>query len=455
VIERLKDHLERQALIPPNTKVLLGYSGGADSTCLLHLLSEIGIPTIAAHLHHGQRPEADDELEMCRRFAESLGAGFVSGQADVPRLAQEHKIGLEEAGRKARYAFLDQAARHWDCPLIATAHTQTDHVETVLHHLTRGCGLPGLAGIPEKRGNLIRPLLIFTREETRAYCQEKGLPFHDDPANANLDFSRARIRHRILPELKAINPSVQDAVSRMAQLVSQENRFLNGMAAAALEKAEQPLNGDLRFLTQDIEVAFRRPDLEALPEVLLSRAIRLAVETLGASLDLNETSAFTGGLRNGTTGSITAEGGTVVVEWNPKVVHVRELQDTPAFQTNLTFPGETSSPEMGWKLTAFESPTAQKPQRRSLAAEIGIKQLQGHMFLRSPKPADKMQPLGFNGHRKVSDLIGESKLTEAARSRLPIICDMVGPLWIPGICLDERAKPQENDKVAVLRFEPQ
>jgi tRNA(Ile)-lysidine synthase len=167
MLERFRDHLATSGLVPDGVPILVGYSGGADSTCLVHLLHQVGIPIVAAHLHHGQREEAETELKLCQAFAESLNIPFVSGRADVPRLAQDIRIGLEEAGRNARYGFFQQAAYQTGCDLIATAHTRDDHVETVLFNITRGTGMSGLAGIPERRDSIVRPLLPFTRQETR------------------------------------------------------------------------------------------------------------------------------------------------------------------------------------------------------------------------------------------------------------------------------------------------
>jgi tRNA(Ile)-lysidine synthase len=118
-------------LLDNSVRILVGYSGGADSTCLVHLLSQSKVDFVAAHLHHGQRPEADKEMSLCEAFCQSLDVPFVSGRADVPRMSQELKIGLEEAGRMARYNFLNQAARRLECDSIATAHTGTDSVETI------------------------------------------------------------------------------------------------------------------------------------------------------------------------------------------------------------------------------------------------------------------------------------------------------------------------------------
>lgn len=456
MLERLRNHLAEKALIPEGGKVLVGYSGGADSTCLVHLLSLLEVDFVAAHLHHGQRAEADQELEMCRSFAGSTGAEFISGQADVPRMARELGIGLEEAGRRARYAFFDQAARHYECDRIATAHTRSDHIETILLHLTRGSGLTGLAGIPEQRGNLVRPMLHFTREETRQYCIDHSLPFHDDPANADLSFSRARMRHKVLPELRVINPAVDEAIARMAELVSAEDRFLNGVAAAALEKAVLSLNGALEFLTRDVEVAFDRTALAALPAVVLRRSVRLAVETLGARFDSRETEAFEDGLRGQESGAVTAQGGEVIVEWSADRVHIRAARPEPEFRHSLTLPGETICDEMGWKLTAWGGERSQgRGSRTALSVELDPSSTRGALYFRSAQANDKMRPLGFDGHRKLSDILAEARLTQAARRRLPIVCDLLGPIWAPGACIDERVRPKDGtERVWVLRFEP-
>ena len=238
VQERFHEHLQTTKLIAPRAKILVGYSGGADSTCLLHLLKECGYDVVAAHLHHGQRPEADKELKLCEAFCQELDVPFASGKADVPRMANDLKIGIEEAGRMARYNLLEQAARRLDCDLIATAHTLTDHVETVLLNLVRGTGPTGLTGIPAVRQNIVRPLLSFNREETTKYCLDRGLWFHNEPGNENVDFSRVRIRSRVTPELSAINPNFEQAIVRCANIIDEEDRFLNGAAAAALEQSD-------------------------------------------------------------------------------------------------------------------------------------------------------------------------------------------------------------------------
>lgn len=455
MLERFRQHLTITRLIDPNAKVIVGYSGGVDSTCLLHLLHSTGYDVIAAHLHHGQRPEADRELKLCEAFCQDLDIPFVSGRADVPRMSKDLRIGIEEAGRMARYNFLQQASRRLETDLIATAHTSTDHVETVLFNLVRGTGPSGLTGIPSRRQNIVRPLLPFSREETIAYCQEHGLWFHSDPGNENIDFSRVRIRQRIAPEIKLINPNYEVAIARCASIIEEEDRFLNGAAAAALEQSEVILNGDLSFLTKDVEMAFSKAHLTSLPAVLFKRSIRLAFQSLGATLDFEQTELLSETIGE-SRGSLTADGGEIVCEWDDQRVHFRALKPSEPFRFGITCPGETESDEFGWKLTAqHKVPSHDSQQRSSLSVELPKNQIRGELYFRSCQAGDSMQPLGFEGTRKLSDLLSESKLTPAAKVRLPLICDFLGPIWAPGVCLSHRMYRSEDClSVVELKFEP-
>ncbi|HEY0867574.1 MAG TPA: tRNA lysidine(34) synthetase TilS, partial [Fimbriimonas sp.] len=350
--------------------------------------------------------------------------------------------------------FLNQAAFRTESSQIATAHTMGDLVETVLFNLARGTGLRGISGIPERRGNLVRPMLPFTREETRGYCDDRALWYHDDPSNTDLSFARARIRHNVIPNLRQVNEAFELNVVRLAGIAREEDGFLDGMAAAALEQSEKPLNADLAFLTEDVEVAFSTARLGSLPAPLLKRAMRLACEALGAGLDHHATTQLVERLAVEPKGSLTAEGGRVVVEWDADAIHLRDLIPTVPFRYTLTVPGETASDEFGWRFVAYDDPAPGKPMRKSLEAWLDRSKVRGQLFFRTFKEGDEIQPLGFDGHRKLSDLLAEAKLTVAARQRLPIVCDMLGPVWAPGVCLSGRAAAGEGSANAIaVRFE--
>ncbi len=465
VLERFVESMARLGIDRQSGPILIGYSGGADSTCLLQLAHRAGFNVVAAHLHHGQRPEADKEMSLCNAFADELGVPFVSGRADVPRMVKDLKIGIEEAGRMARYQFFRSARRSTETKFIATAHTKSDSVETILFNLARGTGSAGLSGIEGRTADeIVRPLLPFTRDETRAYCDENGLWYHDDPSNFDLDLSRARIRHRIGPEFAAINPRYEDAIVRAAEIIDEEHRFLNGAAAAALERCEVPTNGQLGFLTRDCEIRFDRSALTQLPAVLFKRSIRLAVSALQGSLDYHQTNLVLQALSHADherhqTGSVTTEGAEVEVVWSQDAIHVRQSHPTEPFRYKLTVPGETESEEFGWKFTATPRPLDQaysRTHRDSLNVVISRAGMKGELYFRSAQPGDRLSPVGFEGHRKVSDLLSEAKLTPAARARLPIVCDLVGPIWIPGVCFDQRVASTSElaDDALYLSFGP-
>ncbi len=207
-------------------------------------------------------------------------------------------------------------------------------------------------------------------------------------------------------------------------------------------------------MTEDVEIRFDRGRLGHLPPVLFKRAVRIAVEALGATLDHDQTVATTSGVAGQERGSVTAEGGEVVVEWSPEHVDVRKLRPTEPFRYPLTLPGETASDEFGWQFVAFESHYDGAPATRAdLDVQIARSGVKGPLYFRTVEPGDVMRPLGFDGRRKLTDILSSARLTEAARRRLPIVCDLLGPLWAPGVCLDERARPEEG-VVLRLQFAP-
>lgn len=441
----------------PQGPILVGYSGGPDSTCLLHLLHDGGWPVAACHLNHGILPEADDVEEACRLFCDQRGIPFLSGRADIPAMRQATGMGLEEAGRWARRAFFGQAKSALESQVVALAHTLDDQAETLLMNLARGTSLRGLGGMATLKEGLFRPLLGITKAQTLQYCKDEGLSWFDDPTNLDASLVRSRLRHKVVPELIAINPQALASIGRTAALIQDEDKFLNGMAAGALEQAEIPLNGGLQFLTLDCEACFLTSSLTQLPKVLLARALRLAVEAVGGSLDYVQLGVALDGLEEGGSGSVTSDEGKASLTWNLERVHVAQIQPVEPFRTLVTLPGETESIEFGWTLTARREPADWQPPDPSdrLTARLDSGRVQGQLYLRSAQTGDRISPLGMEGSKLLSDVLSEMKLSRAARVRLPIICDFVGPIWVPGGPIADRAKvSSQSESLIVLTVEP-
>lgn len=214
--------------------VLVALSGGADSVCLLDLFLNSGFeyPVMAAHLNHNLRGEESDRDEsFCRELCEKRGVKLIVGGADVNAVAKASGKGIEEAARSARYEFLQRAlSEHSELSYIATAHNKGDFCETVVLNLTRGAGLDGMCSIPERRGNIIRPILKISRAEILEYNKANSLPFVTDSTNLYPDYSRNRVRLCILPEFEKLCGGYADNIERTASLLRRDADYLNGEA---------------------------------------------------------------------------------------------------------------------------------------------------------------------------------------------------------------------------------
>ena len=213
--------------------VLVAYSGGADSSVLLHFLADHlkdkKTRLAAAHLNHMIRgEEARRDQSFCKKTAEELGIEFYTKECDIPKIARESGKTLEEAARHERYAFLlDIAHSLGETTLIATAHNSTDNLETMIFNLARGTGMAGMGGIAPIRQNIIRPLLSVSGEEIREYAKEKGIEYVVDSTNGDTAYTRNHIRKNIVPLLGEINSQAEGAALRLSKIARTESDFIN------------------------------------------------------------------------------------------------------------------------------------------------------------------------------------------------------------------------------------
>lgn len=230
--------------------LLVALSGGADSTALLVMLCALqkreGFRLAAAHLDHGLRPESRAEAAAVRVLCESLGVRLVEGQKAVGEIAASHGLGLEEAGRKVRYAFLEEARALLEAAWILTGHHIGDLAEDVLLRLTRGTAWPGLGGMRAVHGKLLRPLLLIEKIHLIGFLEEMEIPWSVDASNHDLQFKRNRMRQNILPLLLAENPGFYDVVRTLWRSARLDEMFWNEYLAAAVPNLT-PINGQIHL----------------------------------------------------------------------------------------------------------------------------------------------------------------------------------------------------------------
>ena len=233
---------EKYKLLEDGGTVLVALSGGADSTALLHFLYSVkekyNLTILAAHLNHGIRgEEADRDERFCKILCEKYNIPFYSKTLDIPALSKQRGVSEELCGRDERYAFLGTLAEAHNAR-IATAHNADDNAETLIFNLARGSSLRGAAGIPPKRGRIIRPLIEVTRAQIEEYCAENGLDFVTDSTNLGDEYTRNKIRHHVIPVLRELNPSFEAAVTRFTDTAAEVSDYLDIQADAALTAAE-------------------------------------------------------------------------------------------------------------------------------------------------------------------------------------------------------------------------
>ena len=275
------DRGSRSLDIPDDAHLVFAVSGGPDSIAMLHAATRL-VATDArrwrltvAHLDHQLRTDSADDVAFVADAAAALGLPFETRSTDVAALARAEGRSIEDAGRAARYRFLDDVTP--DGALIATGHTLDDQAETVLLNLLRGSGLAGVRGIPVRRGRIVRPLLGERRSTLRALLDAGGIDYRLDASNADPAYLRNRVRREVLPLLEELRPGAIDRIGQFARLAADDDSLLDELAAAELWRR-----------TADGEIDWRDPPAPAMAR----RVLRLAIgdpapsaERLDALLD--------------------------------------------------------------------------------------------------------------------------------------------------------------------------
>jgi tRNA(Ile)-lysidine synthase len=300
----MPDSIElNRALLRPGMRVAVAVSGGADSVALLRALveaaPEIGLVVSVAHVHHGIRgAEADADADFVAGLAAEHGLEFRRKDVDAPMAARAKRETLEEAARNLRYAWFGELLTSGAVDAVATAHTLDDQAETVLHKLLRGAWTEGLSGIhpvlAQPRGAILRPFLRVRRAEIEAWLSRIGQPWKEDATNADMSYTRNRLRHELLPVLAAFNPQIYGHLANLAMLARDEEAYWQGELMRNLPQLilpGRPVRGGGRAASTNPGEATLALEIERLPAsaAVRRRILRAAARQLGFSLNFEQT----------------------------------------------------------------------------------------------------------------------------------------------------------------------
>lgn len=482
--------------------VILMVSGGADSMALLHMAvtepldlgDGAGLSRIAKerlhvlHVNHLLRGEdADADQHFVQETCDSLGVPCTALRVDVAKFAQERDGNVEDVGRRVRY----DAARELAQKLcteqgvsrqkakILTAHTADDRAETFMMNVMHGSGMSGLASIPRHRGLIYRPLLDYTHDQLKDWLKARALDWHEDATNTDTHYLRAYMRHNVLPLLKARNPLLVQTVCKIADLMADEDDYLEGKAARklrqiTLRKSESSLVLDaLKLSSTDVVIARRVVRIVArqlIPEAWLEfRHVDAVLEAVSAGVGVANlpqnlearvrlgtvTFSFTGAARSAGAAGATASGN-------------EPAGTTPAaatFGEHLAVPGTLELAdgrvlsarilpvEHGFDVVSYATVHSQEWLGESVlldAKACGVDPVHGgSLWVSGPEAGDTMQPLGMHGQsKKISDLLGEAGVPVESRSMMPIVRTNIRGhvVWVAGIRPDERVKCTQDTK---------
>lgn len=465
LLESVKATITDYNLLPPAARrVLVAVSGGPDSLALADLLFRLAqerrLFLCLAHLDHMFRgEESAEDARFVQKWAEELGLPWIIEARDVPalRLPGESK---QEAARRVRYAFLEQAAAEFGAQRIAIAHTLTDQAETVLMRLLQGGGSTGLKGISPLRDRYIRPLIRQRREEVIEYCHERGLNFRVDPSNERPVYTRNKIRLELVPFIKAnFNPRVEEALARTAEILRGEDEYLSSLVSAWVSDKVQIGAGECHLAA---------PKLLGEPIALQRRILRHLHQKLAPEqpLRLEHVEELLKLLRQGAGNhDLDWPGVRIEQRYANLTLRVRQEEDELLPGCNrlgaeeLTLPGTLFWPN-GLKISAEVYhggvENLQKLRRDSDCPEgqcafFDLDRLEPPLVVRPRQPGDTFTPFGLAGSKKIKDFFIDEKVPLEHRARIPIVLDTEGILWIAGMRQAERGRITTNTR-RILRL---
>ena len=452
MLKKVRDYMREHDMTAPGDAVIVALSGGADSVCLLTVLKQLATPEFllrAVHVHHGIRgAEADRDEAFAQKLCESLSVPLCVAYCHVPAYAAEHGLSEEEAGRILRYQVLEKEAGKWEQELpagsrvkIALAHHRDDNAETILHHLLRGSGLTGLAGIRPVQGRRIRPLLCVGREEIRAYLEAGHISWCEDSTNQSPDYTRNRIRSQVLPLLKtAVNEQAEEHILQAGQIIGQADAYLRQQAEEIWQEAVCAREEDLAAIPL---TAFARQ-----PEILKTYLIRHMLDQLHPGWKDIGSRHFTAiaelagkpvGSRLDLPGGLMARTGYETLEIVRKTE--REVSVKTESGADGEIHGRQTVPEL--HMTVFSRQKDQEIPKNQYTKWFDYDKIKGTLSVRTRRTGDYLI-LPSGGSKTIARYMIDEKIPKEKREQILLLAEGSHVLWVVGFRISEYYKIEEH-----------
>lgn len=455
MLERVAEIITRYSMFQTGQRVAVAVSGGADSTCLLHVLFELAprwnLHLGVIHLDHQLRgEESRQDARFVEQMAAALGLPITRGEADVARLARERGENLEQLARQERHRFFLEHLRAGAADRIALGHTQSDQAETVLFRFLRGSGTAGLAGIrPVTHEGFVRPLIAIDRAAVEQFLRDRKIAWREDSTNASLDFARNRIRHELLPMLaRDWNPAIAETLAHTADWA---------LAEEAYWEAEVARLASRYLMVKPPAVFFRADELNALPQAAARRLVRRAVEMVKGDLrgidfaHIESVLALAGQPEGDGRLQVPAVDVYRSFEWMRLAPPGIDRLENRNFRYPAPVPGSVPLPESG-SAVRLELVENREPTENTESGYNGLMgcldwdRISGALVLRNWRPGDQYRPVGHSGGERIKLLFQQARIPLWERRSWPVITSGNEIIWARrfGPAADLAATPQSR-----------
>jgi len=440
MLKEFKKYIAENNLLKKENSVLLTVSGGIDSMVMVHLALSARIKSGIAHCNFCLRgKESDMDEDLVRKFAGENHIPFYSVRFDTKAYASENGLSVQMAARELRYRWFEEIRINNGYDLIAVAHNLNDNIETLLINLTRGTGISGLTGIHPLNGSIIRPLLFATRTDIEKYCRNNQIPFREDRSNADIKYTRNKIRNLVLPVLKEINPAIEmtlnDTIERLKGTDELVKRYISG-----LREKISSVKGSTSLFDRD-RLSIYLTDRTALFE--LFRPYGLSGSQVDDLSDI--ITGRTGGQLFTSTHRIIRNRNEVVIE------PIEEIKEQYYFVNNV----EKLKEVPGIESVEIQDLTDEFniPEDNHIAC-LDEGELEFPLIVRRWKKGDFFFPLGMRHRKKLSDFLIDRKLSLIEKERVMVLESAGRIAWVIGERIDSRFRIRSSTKKAfIIRYQ--
>jgi len=435
--------IKENELYSPGEKVLVALSGGPDSVFLLHFFNKFKnkfkIEIGAAHINHRLRGNDSKRDELfCKAICDELSVPFYILRKDIKSYSKENKISLEVAGRKIRYEFFEKISSENKYDKIVTAHNADDNAETVLLNLIKGTGIKGIAGIPVKRNNIVRPILSLTKKEILDYLNENQFEYRVDESNLSNDFERNFLRNEVIPLIqKNINPAFSNSALNTSLNLQRLNlglaEIVSGLKSTVKVKFNRIVSIPVDFIKSENKFIISYTIKELIDEIFsvklesndLKKIFMLVKKQSGKSEELSEN--------------------LIALKERNEIRIVKKSALKNSNEIKISTGSEIKIARKTFSI--FEVTRSDVKIGKSKNIEyISADGLSSDFIVRTWTEGDKFFPIGMQGSKKISDYLNDIKINSFEKKEQLVLENNAGIVWVIGKRLDDRFKLTPNTK---------